>query len=76
MTRPMTRPLTRHIPTTSRGFTLVEILVVIAILALLGSILWPALTRAGKAAQAVGCASNMGQCGMALKQIPTIGIAT
>lgn len=49
-----------------RGFTLIEVLVVVAVIAILAAILFPVFARAREAARTSTCRSNLHQIGLAL----------
>jgi prepilin-type N-terminal cleavage/methylation domain-containing protein/prepilin-type processing-associated H-X9-DG protein len=50
------------------GFTLIEILVVIAIISLLAALLFPVFSQARERARRISCGSNMRFVGMAIRQ--------
>ena len=58
----------RATPRISKAFTLVELLIVIAIISILAAILFPVFSRARENARRSSCASNLKQIGMGLLQ--------
>jgi prepilin-type N-terminal cleavage/methylation domain-containing protein/prepilin-type processing-associated H-X9-DG protein len=57
----------RHGGDIRRGFTIVELLVVVAILALVIGLILPAIQSAREAARRTICKSNLKQCGIAMR---------
>lgn len=60
--------ISSHVNVSKKAFTLIELLIVIAIIALLAAILFPAFARARENARKISCLSNMKQMGLATMQ--------